>query len=88
MKIITKEEVVKEIEIDLPYYSKNMVGYYMVTSKEEALKVNIGIEGCEEIGWTAVRNAISEGNKPSSKEEFEKAFEETLTIIKNRVYAR
>lgn len=89
MKITTREEVIKEIDIEivLPYYSKDAISCSVITENEECIVVTF-MKGRENIGWTVPENILRNTSFPSSKEEFEKAFEETLITIKNKVYAR
>jgi len=86
MKIKVTDTTTRDVEITLPYYAKGKIGYYMITENELCLKVTNGINGMEDIGWSCKDNVLNTDHTLSSKEEFEKAFETTLTIIKNRVY--
>ena len=84
MKIKVKKPIEEyEVELALPYYSKQGCIFHMITTREECIAVFSG-RPFESIGWTSMSSALAGANEPCTKEEFETAFESVLLIIKDR----
>jgi hypothetical protein len=87
MKIEITDTTIREVELELPYYSKRLCSYYQINTERECILV-FNARRLEQIGWTNPEAALSDKCVPCTKEEFEAAFEDTLNTIKNKVYAR
>lgn len=82
MKVEFKEQVVREVDIKLPYYSKDICHFYKILAENHMVQVTETTrengDGIDEHDFTTM--ALMKDCIPSTQEEFEAAF--------NRVYAR
>lgn len=77
----TKE---REVELALPYYSKNGHHFYKVHENSDwgVLKVvTPHLDYVGDISATCLENGLRETNEPLTPEEFEEAFNKTLENI-------
>ncbi len=78
MKIKIEQTTTSEVEIKLPYYSKDEAHFYKIISETSAIQIckfcNIGIQR----GEIFVKFAIGVGQKVITADEFNQAYEDML----------
>lgn len=80
IKIEHSKKESKEVNIELPYYAKNLAHHYKVISQDKVISVSDSyiikstVNGCR---------AFEEGADKCTEEEFEEAFKNTVENFKN-----
>lgn len=73
-----------DYEVDLPYYCKSITSYYKIIDQNTAIQVEYWDAMYYKIGIVSASHAFNCSEKPSTKEDFELAFQQISTFI-NRI---
>ena len=79
MNITIKHTTETNMEIDLPYFSKNTYNHFKIVSETKALRI-CTLAGCESILHTSSFDEIIKSEQ-TTQEEFEQAMNETITKL-------
>lgn len=84
MKIEISETIKKEVEIELPHYRKTSCHYYKIFSPDHCVQICTA-KNMETIGIHHAGLAYNgPGHEDCGKEDFEKSFTETVSIIQSK----
>ena len=79
MNITIKTTTETNMEIDLPYYSKNTYNFFKIVSETKAIRI-CTLAGCESILHTSSFDEIIKGEQ-TTQDEFEQAMNSTITKL-------
>ena len=80
MKIEVTNQIIKEVEIELPAFMKSNCHFYKVISETECIVVT-DLDGWYEIAQRHPSNAFMHGNVSSTEAEFKEAFAKVVKIF-------